>query len=112
MTKTEVLNFIMAIHPHEHEEGVMRHWLEELEAKICCELHHASSRAPGAAESDRLSVPAPYDKVYWTYLNAMLDLTAGNSEAYALSDKIYREAYAEYAKYLQRSHGRMRRPKW
>ena len=50
--------------------------------------------------------------VNWTYLNAMLDLTAGNSEAYALSDKIYREAYAEYAKYLQRSHGRMRRPKW
>ena len=112
MTKTEVLNFIMAIHPHEHEDGVMRRWLDELEAKINCEIHRMPAREVGVVETERLNVPAPYDRVYWTYLASMLDLSAGNTDAYAVSDKLFREAYEEYAKFVQRSHGRLRRPKW
>ena len=106
MTKAEVLSFVLEIHPHEYEEGVMRRWLDELEERIACEIHrlppkHTHSGTAFAAE--KLSVPAPYDRVYWAYLISMIDLTRGDKENYALSSALFKEAYTEYARFVQRN---------
>ena len=106
MTKTEVLNFVLEIHPHEYEESVMRRWLEELEEKIACEIHRLPPRRTHgsvACAVENLSVPAPYDRVYWAYLVSMIDLTRGDKENYALSFALFKDAYAEYARFVQRN---------
>ncbi len=103
MTKTEVLNFIMAVKPHEFEDGVMRRWLVELEDRIRCEIR---GEEPSSSDGEALCVPPPYDRVYWTYLSSMLDLAQGSATAYAMSDRVFREAYADYAKFVQRSGSR------
>lgn len=84
----------------------MRRWLEELEERIACEIHrlppkHTHSGAAWGTE--KLSVPAPYDRVYWAYLVSMIDLTRGDKENYALSDALFKEAYTEYARFVQRN---------
>lgn len=111
MTKSEVLTFVQSIKPHSFESDVMLRWLEELEQKIATELHDRFARAEqfSSLTAEQLSVPSPYDRVYWTYLVSMIDFTAGNAEAFALSDSVFREAYAEYARALQRSSSRRRR---
>ncbi len=114
MTKSEVLAFVQSIKPHELEEAVMLRWLEELEKKIACEIHGRFSREEqyvGLA-TDQLSVPAPYDKLYWTYLVAMLEFVQGTPETYEFANGVFKEAYGEYARFIQRRGGFGKRRLW
>ena len=111
MTKREVLSFVRSIKPHDMEDEVMLLWLEELEKKVALELHGkqlCEARLAGFAQ-EQLSVPAPYDKIYWTYLVAMLELVKGTTESYQFANTVFREAYNDYAKHVQRRGGFGRR---
>lgn len=107
MTKNEVLSFVQSIKPHEMEDAVMMRWLEELEKKIACEIHGKFMREDRfvSFSQDQLSVAAPYDKVYWTYLIAMLELVKGTPESYEFANAVFREAYQDYARHVQRRGG-------
>ena len=110
MTKGEVMAFVRSVKPHELEDAVMLRWLEELEKKIACELHGRFARDEyKSLTAEQLSVPAPYDKLYWTYLVAMLELVQGTPESYAFANGVFKEAYADYARFLQRRIGFGRR---
>ena len=107
MTKTEVLTMVAQLKAHEYSDAVMLRWLEELEQKIACEIHRKPMSTPAyasAAVGEQLSVPAPYDRVYWTYLLSMLDFVSGNKEGYELSHANFKEAYEDYARYVQRNN--------
>lgn len=107
MTKNEVLSFVQSIKPHELEDAVMLRWLEELEKKIACEIHGKFMRGEHfvSFSQEQLSVPAPYDKVYWTYLIAMLELVKGTPESYQFANNVFREVYNDYARHVQRRGG-------
>ena len=86
-------------------------WLEELEKKVALEIHGKpllEARAPYLGQ-EQLSVPSPYDKIYWTYLVAMLELVKGTTEGYQFANTVFREAYNDYAKHVQRRFGFGRR---
>ncbi len=107
MTKNEVLSFVQSIKPHEFEQAVMLRWLEELEKKIEFEIHDRFARGESvqSTSTDKLSVPPPYDKVYWTYLVSMIELAQGTPETYKFANGVFKEAYGEYARYVQRRGG-------
>lgn len=107
MTKSEVLAFVQSVKPHEFEDAIMLRWLDELEKKITFEIHDRFlCKDPSAGmAADKLSVPAPYDRVYWTYLVAMIELTKGTPETYEFANGVFKEAYGDYARYIQRRGG-------
>ena len=111
MTKNEVLAFVQSVKPHDLEDTVMLRWLEELEKKIACELHsrYACDNRYIGLSGEQLSVPAPYDRLYWTYLVAMLEFVQGTPETYEFANGVFKEAYGEYARFLQRRGGFGRR---
>ena len=107
MTRNEVMNFVGRIKPHEFESDVLLHWLDELEQKIALEIHGKYTKNDGVCRllPDQLAVPSPYDRVYWTYLVAMIDFFTGDEETYARSHQLFEEAYREYARAVQRAGG-------
>lgn len=107
MTKGEVLAFVKSIHEHEFEDTVMLHWLDEVEQRVACEIYDAMPGQQNAVSSaeDSLSVPSPYDKIYWTYLLAMIELAAGSADGYELMDGIFKETFGDYARFVQRLCG-------
>ena len=107
MTKNEVLNFVQSVKPHEFEQAVMLRWLDELEKKIELEIHDKLLQKEGflCGASDKLSVPSPYDKIYWTYLVSMIELVQGTPQTYEFANGVFKEAYSEYVRHLQRRGG-------
>ena len=107
MTRSEVLAFVQSVHPHEFEDAVMLRWLDELEKKVTVELHGrlAREKRVPAPMVDQLSVASPYDKIYWTYLLAMIELAKGTPESYELASAVFKEAWSDYARYVQRLCG-------
>ncbi|MBR3863268.1 MAG: hypothetical protein IKM42_06425 [Clostridia bacterium] len=101
------MSFVQSVKPHEFEQAVMLRWLEELEKKIEFEIHERFARGGGfqCAAADKLSVPPPYDKVYWTYLVSMIELVQGTPQTYEFANGVFKEAYGEYARYVQRRAG-------
>ncbi|MBQ8351601.1 MAG: hypothetical protein IJW51_04895 [Clostridia bacterium] len=107
MTKSEVLAFVQSVKPHELEDAVMLRWLDELEKKIACEVHGRFSREEpyiGLA-AEQLTVPTPYDKVYWTYLVSMIEFVQGTPESYQFANGVFEEAWRSYARFVQRKGG-------
>ena len=104
MTKTEVLAFVRELRAGEQSDAVLLCWLEELEKKIALEIHGQSLEylSSTAVTREQLSVKAPYDRVYWTYLVSMLDFVSGNLEVFDRSNRLFKEAYADYARFMQR----------
>ena len=111
MTKNEVLSFVQSVKPHDFEDAIMLRWLDELEKKIACEIHsrYAREEAFLGLGPDQLSVAAPYDKIYWTYLVSMIELAKGTPESYEFANRVFKEAYTEYARHVQRRGGLGRR---
>lgn len=107
MTKSEVLAFVQSVRAHELEDAVMLRWLDELEKKVNVELHGRLSREKRVPVpmADQLSVASPYDKIYWTYLLAMIELTKGTPQSYELASAVFKEAWSDYARHVQRLCG-------
>lgn len=110
MTVADALRVADTLRPEAVDSGLKRRWLCELEGRICAEIT-GQRPAPALALAEelplamRLSVPAPYDRLYWAYLVAMSDLAAMDTAAYTVSQALFREAYDAYARWYQRTKG-------
>ena len=110
MTKQQALDWASAVRPNSLPRELLLHFLEELEGRILLEIHQKSPKATSTSGAPyqlnpKLSVPSPYDRLYWSYLVAMIDLTMGDMQAYATSRPLFDEAFAAYARYYQRTKG-------
>ena len=100
MTQKEAIELATTVRPHALSENVLKRFLGEVEGRIAVEVKKAA--APTAAVTT-LSVPAPFDRLYWTYLVAMIDLAAGDTENYRISHALFEEAYNAFARWYQRT---------
>ncbi|MBQ8358038.1 MAG: hypothetical protein IJX39_09585 [Clostridia bacterium] len=108
MTVQEAIELAGILRPNELSEEVLTSFLSELEGRLAVEVRGQSPAAlcpPVAVTRTGLSIPAPFDRLYWAYLVAMIDLAAGDTEAYSISYALFREARDAYARWYQRTKG-------
>lgn len=107
MTVREALGIADSVRAGDASEELRCIWLSNLEGRIRVLLHGETPYAQrpldlALAETTVLAVPAPFDRVYWTYLVYMVDFTGAGAQV-ALSRALFEEAFSEYARYVQRS---------
>lgn len=110
MTIAEALQTADALRTNELPESIKLRWLSELEGRILTEIAgREAAKAPVFNENTPqilcLFAPAPYDRVYWTYLMKMLDYAAKDAAAYQMSAAVFNEAYGDFAKWFLRTRG-------
>ena len=76
-------------------DNILARFLSEVEGLVQRQVHNEDG--PGAPAV--LSVPHPFDRIYWIYILAMIDFTEGNKERYQMSDALFKQALREYASY-------------
>ena len=110
MTIAEALQTADALRKNQLTEAIKIRWLTELEGRILAEIAGlVPEKIPVFNEHTpqilRLFAPAPYDRVYWTYLMKMIDYAAKDAGAYQMSAAIFKEAYEDFAKWYHRTKG-------
>ena len=79
-------------------DDILARMLTELEGRIEIELHDKLDWTDTAD----LSVPNPYDRLYWTFLVSMMDLYEGRLESYRAIYAEFCRAYESYANHCRR----------
>lgn len=109
MTVKEAIDQASVLRPNELGEEALAALLYELESSLATEVRGESPVAGCGAvmvNEASLSAPAPFDRMYWAYLVAMIDLSAKDQDAYNMSYALYREARTAYARWYHRTRGK------
>lgn len=109
MTTEACIAFVDALTPNRVPEDLKRRWLAELEGYILVEIRHHDPEALDirgeTGEELYLSTPFPYDKLYWTYLAAMVDFWHGDLSRYKETADLFYDTLEAYAKWYKRERG-------
>ena len=105
MTKNEVLAMVEKIRPQIYDENLGKQFLDELEGRIAVEVFGAPAPVTPLPDNMPLRAPAPFDRLYWTYLVSMVDFIAGDNKSYAASHALFNEAYGAFARWYLRTGG-------
>lgn len=108
MKLREVLDFVEKIKPgNPYDTATKIQWLNELEGDI---QSHLMNTAPQEiiqyTEEDMettLLIPAPFDRVYWPWVAAMIDFANGEYSKYQNTLQLVNDAYDKYAKWFHRN---------
>ena len=104
ITVNDVIKEIDEIKPNVFPESVKTRWLSECESEIRLRTGGTSVRLKYPEDGEHeLSVPHPYDKLYYHYLEAAIDFRTKDYAGYENSAAAYNEALTEYLKYYERS---------
>lgn len=105
MTSDTCMALVDTLAPNGVEASVKLRWLCELEGRIRVELKHQPPAELSLEIGSDLSVPYPFDQLYWMYLVAMIDFINHDCSRYENSAAMFNMAYRSYAKWLQREGG-------
>ena len=100
MTVNGCIDYIDGIEPNAYTAAQKALWLGECEGKVYTSLFLAQPAefTPVAYDADRdrtLAVPAPYDRIYPRYLQAMIHYANGEYDRYANSMAAFNEVWHE-----------------
>lgn len=98
MTVQECIAYIDAVEPNAYTEAQKAGWLSECEGKVYTALFLVQPyefTPITAADSRVLALPAPYDRMYPRYLQAMIHYANGEYDRYANSMAAFNEVWAE-----------------
>ena len=101
MTQFQVIDVAKSLRSSTMSDDVLARMLSELEGRIEIELHGKTDWK----DKGTLSVPNPYDRVYWTYLVAMLDLYDNHFDSYPKTYEEFCRAYESYANHCLQKGG-------
>ena len=105
MTRESCMALADALVPNAVPVALKQRWLSELEGYILVEIHKHDPEAlsfSGNGEEHELSVPFPFDRVYWMYLSAMIDFWGGDISRYEETATLADNALEDYAKWCKR----------
>ena len=107
MTIEGCIRLVEAMFPGAMDEALSLHFLGEIEGKVKVELHGedpaVSVQFDGTTDKGTvLSVPPPYDQIYWLYLVAMASFVSGDASRYENAAALFNIAYQNYGKLLMR----------
>lgn len=98
MTVQECINYIDSVEPNAYTETQKAGWLSECEGKVYTSLFLVQPyefTPITAVDSRVLALPAPYDRMYPRYLQAMIHYANGEYDRYANSMAVFNEVWAE-----------------
>ena len=104
MTLEEVIGICNELRPgNAYSDELKTRWLNELQGMINVQIHleplgvmeGISYKWPDDRGSG-LTIPLPYDRMYWLYLLAMVDFTNGDYEKYKNTYDMFNEVLRDY----------------
>lgn len=124
MTIEKLIDYIDRIKPNNFDYGDMIRWINEVEGKIQTEIYlldihdivqydwddNWTGAEKSAMLSTELIVPAPYDKIYTTYLLAEVDNANGEYNRYGNTKLQFDKAFADYSRYVAQIYSPGNRP--
>lgn len=106
MTTHSCIALVDTLVPNAVPESLKRRWLSELEGHILVNIRNHDPEALNitgeAGEEISLSLPFPFDRVYWMYLAAMVDFFNGDTSRYEETATLADNALEDYAKWCKR----------
>jgi len=105
MTILECIQYVDSIEPNAYNGEHKCRWLRECEGKVYTQLF---LQQPVGFSVNRMSeiilyelaVPAPYNKIYPRYLQAMIHYANGEYDRYANSMQLFNEAWSELVRWF------------
>ncbi len=99
MTQSKALELAKVMRSgSELSESVFARLLSEVEGLVQIELHKNTDWK----DEGQLEVPHPFDRIYWIYIIAMVDLITGDLDSYKVTRALYDEAFRDYANFCMR----------
>lgn len=113
MNKTlkEIIAIADELNPNSYSNNIKAQWVNEVEAYIQTEIYNVApldvvSYADYEESKDKeLSLDAVNDKIYLTYLQAMIDFSNKEYQAFNNDIALYNTYIDTYAKWYVRTHG-------
>ena len=94
MTVQDCIDYVDSIEPNAYTNAQKTGWLNEVEGKVYTQLFlvqpYEFKQTP-----QTLALPAPYDRMYSRYLQAMIHYANGEYDRYANSMAMFNEVWAE-----------------
>ena len=94
MTLQDCIDYVDSIEPNAYTNAQKTGWLNEVEGKVYTQLFlvqpYEFKQTP-----QTLALPAPYDRMYSRYLQAMIHYANGEYDRYANSMAMFNEVWAE-----------------
>ena len=104
MTVNEAITRSAISYPADADKAELCAWLNEIEGRICAELHGKEPVTSTEESADTvLCAPDAYAELYPLYLIMKRELICGDDDRYAFFAQRFEQAYARYAKYTVRS---------
>lgn len=100
MTYLECIQYIDSIEPNAYNAGDKCRWLREIEGRIWTELFLLQPIGFSVEHMtdnimQELSIPAPYNKVYWHYLRAMIHYANAEPDRYNMDIQLFNQSWHE-----------------
>ena len=105
MTIRELLNKISDEKPNSFSDAKLISFVNEVEAEVAEELHIEEAPVYVDSHEDldkRLLVPAPYDRLYVSYVKAMIDLANEEQESYTNNQAQHVQDYKDFVDWVVR----------
>ena len=106
MTADNCIALVDTLVPNAVPLTLKQRWLAELEGEILVNVkkHEPEALTFRGEESEtlELSVPFPFDRVYWMFLAAMVDFFNGDISRYEETAALADNALESYAKWYKR----------
>ncbi|MBQ7317043.1 MAG: hypothetical protein IJW90_08000 [Clostridia bacterium] len=105
MTRETCMTLSDTLVPNAVPDILKHRWLSELEGYILVNIQNRDPEAlgfSGNGEDHALSLPFPFDRVYWLYLSAMIDFFNGDISRYEETATLADSALEDYAKWYKR----------
>jgi hypothetical protein len=107
MTVQGCIEYVDSIEPNAYTETQKAGWLSECEGKVYTSLFLVQPyefTPVTASDSRTLALPAPYDRMYPRYLQAMIHYANGEYDRYAASMQVFNAAWGEFVRWFSRTY--------
>ena len=94
MTLQDCIDYVDSIEPNAYTNAQKTGWLNEVEGKVYTQLFLVQPYEYKSTPQT-LALPAPYDRMYPRYLQAMIHYANGEYDRYANSMALFNEVWAE-----------------
>ena len=109
MTINDCVTYVDSIEPNAYKNEQKARWVRECEGKVYTQVFLQQTfdfpdLTPWAMLGMELAVPAPYNKLYPRYLQAMIHYANGEYDRYAASMQLFNEAWGELNRWFGRDY--------